>query len=175
MSRDNLKTIMSQAAGQPCIAAIALVLPLLPIVATAQTQEPPAVAGVWLDDTGEGAIEIAPCGDRICGRIVWLRAPLDKAGRPLTDGNNPDAAKRRRPICGLPVIGDLKRMAGGAWDGGWIYDPKDGKSYDVEIKPRSVDQLQVTGYLGTKWLSETFVWTRAPADLRRCQQVATQP
>jgi uncharacterized protein (DUF2147 family) len=128
----------------------------------------PPVAGVWLDDKGEGAIEIVPCADKLCGRIVWLKSPNDKAGRPLTDGYNPETAKRKRPICGLPVIGDLKRMPSGAWDAGWIYDPKEGKSYDVEVKLRSADKLQVTGYLGTKFFSETFVWTRAPATLPKC-------
>ncbi len=129
---------------------------------------PPGFTGVWLDDTGDGAIEIMPCGERLCGRIVWLKAPNDKAGRPLTDGFNPETTKRKRPICGLPVIGDLKRQTNGAWDAGWIYDPKEGKSYDVELKLRSSDRLQVTGYLGTKFFSETFIWSRAPAALPKC-------
>ncbi len=125
-------------------------------------------AGVWFDDTGDGAVEIGPCGDRLCGRIVWLKSPTDKSGRPLTDGYNPEAAMRKRPICGLPVIGDLKRQNNGAWDAGWIYDPKEGKSYDVELKLRSADRLVVTGYLGTKFLSESFIWTRAPATIPKC-------
>ncbi len=128
----------------------------------------PGFGGIWLDDTGQGAIEIAQCADRLCGRIVWLRAPVDKAGRPLTDGNNPDARQRVRPICGLPVIGDLRRQRDGSWDEGWIYDPKQGKQFDVELKLRTADALQVKGYLGIKFLSETFLWTRAPADLKRC-------
>lgn len=128
----------------------------------------PGFIGTWIDDTGDGAVEIAQCGDRLCGRIVWLKSPNDKGGRPLTDGYNPEAAKRKRPICGLPVIGDLKRQSNGSWDAGWIYDPKEGKSYDVELKMRSPDQLQVTGYLGTKFFGESFIWTRAPATLPRC-------
>ena len=51
---------------------------------------------------------------------------------------------------------------------GWIYDPKDGKAYDVEIRLQAPDRLQVKGYLGIKMLSETFVWQRAPTDLPRC-------
>lgn len=126
------------------------------------------LAGIWYDDTGKGAVEIGMCGARLCGRIVWLQQPNDKAGRPLTDGYNPEATKRNRPICGLAVIGDLQRQRDGAWDLGWIYDPKEGKSYDVELKLRAADRLQVTGYLGTKFLSESFIWTRAPATIPRC-------
>ena len=137
-------------------------------VAHAQVQGPTDYAGVWFDDTGEGAIELQPCGSSLCGRIVWLKSPTDKAGKPLVDGYNPEATARSRPICGLPVIGGVKPQRDGGWDEGWIYDPKEGKSYDVELKLKSPSQLQVTGYLGVKLLSETMVWTRAPADLKKC-------
>lgn len=124
--------------------------------------------GVWFDDTGRGAVEVLPCGDRLCGRIVWLQEATDKAGRPITDDYNPDPRLKRRPVCGIDVIGGLKRQQGGTWDEGWIYDPKQGKQFDVELKLRSADSLQVMGYIGVKFLSETFVWRRAPADLKRC-------
>lgn len=124
--------------------------------------------GVWIDDTGEGAVEIGPCGEQLCGRIVWLKEPLDKRGQTLRDGYNPDPRQRSQPICGLAVIGNLRLQRDGTWDRGWIYDPKEGKTYDVELKLRSANRLHVTGYLGVKFLSETFVWTRAPQTLPRC-------
>lgn len=130
--------------------------------------QPPGYNGVWYDDTGQGAIEIAPCPEGMCGRVVWLKAPLDKSGKPLTDGNNPDARQRARPICGMPILGGLKRQRDGSWDEGWIYDPKQGKQFDLELRMRAPDALQVTGYLGMKFLSETFIWKRAPADIKRC-------
>jgi len=129
---------------------------------------PPTPVGIWFDDTGQGAIEIAPCGQSLCGRIIWLKEMTDEKGQPLTDGFNPDPRNRERPICGLQIIGDLKLQPNGAWDEGWIYDPKEGKSYDVEISLRAPDRLQVKGYLGVKFLSESFVWQRAPAELPRC-------
>ncbi len=129
---------------------------------------PPGPVGVWYDDTGNGAVEIAPCGDRLCGRIIWLKDPVTKNGQVVTDALNPDPRQRLRPVCGIQVIGDLRVQPNGAWDKGWIYDPKEGKSYDVEIRLRSPDHLQVKGYLGVKFLSETFIWQRAPAELPRC-------
>lgn len=134
----------------------------------AGAQVPQAITGVWLDDTGQGAVEVYPCGDKLCGRIVWMKAPFDKSGKPQADVLNPDQAKRQRHVCGLQVIGDLKRQTNGSWDQGWIYDPKVGKSYDVELKLARPDRLTVTGYIGTKLLSETFVWTRAQPSLKSC-------
>lgn len=125
--------------------------------------------GVWIDDTGRGAVEIKPCGANLCGLIYWLQEPIStKSGRPVTDAYNPDPAKRTRAVCGLQVIGSAKQQPDGSWDEGWIYDPKVGKSYDVTFALEKQDRLSVTGYKGVKFLSKTFVWTRAPANLPRC-------
>lgn len=126
---------------------------------------PPSPAGIWVDHTGRGAIEILPCNNQLCGRIVWLKQPLDKQGRPLVDGLNEDRAKRTRPICGLQVIGGLKQTGRGVWDNGWIYDPEKGEQFDLEIRLRSPEVLQITGYLGVKFLSETYQWRRSAQPL----------
>ena len=155
------------------IAIVGISLGFASTVTSEQSPGPPAAwargyAGVWIDDTGQGAVQIEPCGANLCGRIVWLHAPHDPAGNPVKDELNPEPAARSRLICGLQVIGDLKRQTDSRWDGGWIYDPKVGKYYDVALRLRSSDQLEVTGYLGVKLLSETFTWKRAPEHLPSC-------
>ena len=129
-------------------------------------------AGIWIDDTGDGAVEIKPCvGTRteaLCGSIVWLKTGMDASGKPLRDGNNEDAKDRGRPICGLPTIGGLKRQPGGTLDDGWIYDPRRGQKFDLELTLKGPDKLQVVGYKAFKFLSKTFIWSRAPANLPRC-------
>jgi uncharacterized protein (DUF2147 family) len=144
---------------------------LFMIAGTAATQAagPDPFLGVWYDAKGEGAVELGPCGDKLCGRIVWVKDPVDKNGKPLVDLFNPEPAKKKRPICGLPIVGDLKRQANGSWDAGWIYDPNEGKSYDLEITSKGPDKLQIKGYVGMKFMSENFIWTRAPATLQRCK------
>ncbi|MFM9942515.1 MAG: DUF2147 domain-containing protein [Hyphomicrobiaceae bacterium] len=122
---------------------------------------PPGPTGLWIDHTGRGVIEIAACGPKLCGRIVWMKQPNDAQGRPLRDGLNPDKAQRVRAVCGLQVIGGLERQRDGSWDNGWIYDPEQGESFDVEIRLQGPDRLQVKGYKGLKFLNETFQWTRA--------------
>ncbi len=132
--------------------------------------------GLWLDHTGRGAVEIAPCAKSLCGRIVWLKEPTDKAGRPLVDGLNEDKRKRSRPICGLQVIGDVQRQQDGSWDNGWIYDPEQGESFDLELRLRGADGLQVKGYKGLKFLSETYQWKRTAAiPGQRCEQAGAVP
>lgn len=128
--------------------------------------QPPSEVGVWINHEGKGAVEIKPCGPALCGFIVWLRDPVNDQGQPLFDRYNLDETKRNRPICGLPVIGNVKRTSEG-WDEGWIYNPEEGAQYDVAIRAAG-DRLTVTGYKGVKLFSKTFTWTRAPADLQRC-------
>lgn len=106
--------------------------------------------GIWLDHTGRGAVQITDCAGNLCGRIVWTK-----------DSSNGS-------VCGKQVIGNAKPIAGGKWDGGWILDVDDDRKYQVEITPLSNGNLQVTGYLGSKLLSETMIWTRAPADTKTC-------
>jgi uncharacterized protein (DUF2147 family) len=109
--------------------------------------------GLWYDHTGRGAVEIVKCGNNLCGKLVWLKNPSHKEG------------------CGLQIIGDVKPVASGVWDGGWIIDPeKDLKTkYSVELTPVGTQALKVVGYMGTKFFSETMMWKRAPADLKRCR------
>lgn len=136
----------------------------------AQAAVPPGPVGLWIDHTGRGAVEISQCGTDLCGRIVWLKDPHDKQGRPLVDALNEDKRMRDRPICGLQIIGGLKLQRDGSWDNGWIYDPEQGESFDVEVRMRGTDGLQVKGYKGLKFLSETFQWKRAANDpqFQRC-------
>lgn len=163
-SRNGLKIRASQS-----LAALFLTLG-----AGAASAAPPLETGVWINHTGKGAVEIRPCGQTgasaktLCGFIVWLKEPNNKRGEPLTDGYNPDPAKRKRTICGLPVLGSLQRVSSG-YDNGWVYDPEQGAQFDAAIVAGKT-QLVLTGYKGVKFFSKTFSWRRAPADLPRCDQ-----
>lgn len=112
--------------------------------------------GIWLNDTGRGAIEIKPCGNALCGNVVWVKDTNDAKG------------------CGKQIIGNAAPVGGGRWDNGWIYSPERGRKYNVELKPLTNGTLRVTGYAGMRFLSKTMIWTRAPADLQLCGQPEKQ-
>ncbi len=117
------------------------------------------VNGVWIDHTGQGAVEIGPCGDRVCGRVVWLKKPTHKS-------------RSGKLICGTQVLGELRQMAADAWESGWIYNPEDEEKFSAALKLAGPDKLIVTGYLGIKLLGETFIWQRATAALELCAKAA---
>ena len=134
----------------------------------------PKEVGIWYDDTGKGAVRIEQCENKLCGKIYWLKDTVNAEGKPLIDRHNPNESQRTRPICGLQVFGGVADMGDGEWDTGWIYDPKEGKSYSVAMKLDGPDTLKVTGYLVMKLMGRTLTWKRAPADLPACAANATQ-
>ena len=106
--------------------------------------------GVWMNDTGRGAVEIKQCGDNLCGHVVWVKDTSDTKG------------------CGRQILGEVKPVGSNTWDNGWVYSPERKKKYDVELKPLSDGTLRVKGYAGTKLFSRTMIWKPAPDDLVRC-------
>lgn len=149
-----------------CVATCGAGSTVLPSLAQQPPAPPPGPIGVWIDHTGRGAVEIAPCGKKLCGRIVWMKQPNDKQGQPLRDALNPNRTLRTRAVCGIQVIGELERQGEGSWDNGWIYDPEQGEQFDVEIRLRGPNNLQVKGYKGLKLFNETFQWQRATTPLQ---------
>lgn len=106
--------------------------------------------GVWIDHTGRGAVEITQCGSNLCGHVVWIQDAKNAKG------------------CGIQILKDVKPVGSGKWDKGKIYDPDQDSNFDVELTPMGADKLKVVGYAGVKFLSQTFTWKRAPADLKKC-------
>jgi len=109
--------------------------------------------GVWIDQTGRGAVEIKPCGKKLCGHVVWARSRKDN-----------------KKGCGKKIIGNLKKVGSKTWDRGWIYSPERGRKFDLEIRTLSHNKLRILGYMGNKLFSKTMYWKRAPASLERCDQ-----
>lgn len=140
------------------ITSIQRALAALPVIlvtgaAAASGASPPL--GTWIDHTGRGAVEITDCNGALCGRVVWVKDAADAEG------------------CDMQIIGNAKPVAGGKWDGGWIYDPERRAKFDVELTPIGDQKLKVHGYAGMKFLGETMTWTRAPADLPKCGKGST--
>ncbi|WP_217632235.1 DUF2147 domain-containing protein [Rubrimonas cliftonensis] len=119
--------------------------------------------GFWRVESGAAVVEIAPCGEAACGRIVGLRDPLGANGAPLRDRRNPDAALRDRPICGMALLGGFTRDGNGsgdAWEGGTIYSAEDGETYSATMRLDAPDALRLRGYVGAPLFGATQRWRR---------------
>jgi len=116
------------------------------------------VLGVWSDEDGKSNIEIVPCGEFLCGHIVWLQDPADASGRPLTDINNPDKLLRSRPILGLKIIESLELDEDNSRLKGQVYNADNGKVYDIFLEPQA-ETMSVKGCLLNVFCGSQ-TWTR---------------
>jgi len=115
--------------------------------------------GTWLTQAGDAKVLVKRCGAAICGKVVWLKQPLDGAtGKPQTDDKNPDPSLRTRRIVGLQLFLDMLPATPSSWSGR-VYNADDGKSYDSTVALLDAGRLEVRGCVGALCGSE--IWTRS--------------
>jgi uncharacterized protein (DUF2147 family) len=128
----------------------------------AQSGAADAVVGTWLVEDKKAKIEIYNKGDRYYGKIIWLREPNDKNGKPKLDKENPEEKLRSRPLVGLVMLTGFVYDEDNVWEDGDIYDPKNGKTYSCEMTlAEDGKTLDVRGYIGFSFIGRSQTWTRA--------------
>jgi uncharacterized protein (DUF2147 family) len=140
----------------------------------AHSQSDPS--GVWLTQAGDARVQVSRCGAGICGRIVWLRDPIDpKTGQPQIDDKNQNRALQQRPIMGLSIFIGMQPSGTSKWSGK-IYNADDGQTYTAHVTAQSATTLEVQGCVGVFCGSET--WTRvggAPAGASAAKKNGAPP
>lgn len=134
-----------------------------------QTQgegQSPTPVGIWLHRDKGVEIEIAPCGERLCGTLVWLEKPSDTQGAPLVDSKNKSPALRNRPLLGLSVLSGLRRTGDNSWEDGRIYNPEDGNDYDAQVSLQDDRTLRLRASMLHSLLAKTLIWTRVDQTAR---------
>ena len=118
--------------------------------------------GRWMTEGGKSHVEIFACGQQLCGRIVWLKEPHFKDGKPKTDLNNPDKALKTRPIVGMQFLWNFVRSSSepNVWESGRIYNPEDGDVYKATMTLRPDGKLALRGYVGISLLGRSQYWER---------------
>ena len=134
----------------------------LPVGGAAQAQSgatsrDASVFGRWLTHDGSGIIEIKPCGNAACGRLVKVLDPE----APRNDVNNPDRSLRDRKLLGIRVLSGFKQD-GDRWEDGEAYDPQAGRTVRARMSLASPERLVVTGCVLI--VCKTKHWTRVGKD-----------
>jgi uncharacterized protein (DUF2147 family) len=125
------------------------------------------ILGEWFNEEKDSKIEVLKCGEKYCGKVVWLKDPNypegDKngiPGTPLLDHNNPNPGLRKTPIIGLQIMYGFSFDGGNIWSGGKVYDPKNGNTYKGKMTLVSPKTLKLRGFIGISLLGRNTVWTR---------------
>jgi uncharacterized protein (DUF2147 family) len=137
-----------------------ILLALLVLSFSSVAQQGDAVLGIWQSEHGNGRIQIYKTGELYNGKLVWLTKELNEAGKPKLDINNPVESLRSHPIKGLEVLKNFSYKNEGNWDGGTVYDPRSGKTYNCKLFMSSSDELEVRAFMGISLFGKTQVWSR---------------
>lgn len=143
----------------PAAFAASFALTVILLLGSAHAAPDASPAGVWLTQAGDAKVQVSRCGGALCGKVIWLRDPIDSAtGKPQADNKNQNPALRTRPIVGVQLFMDMKPSGPNAWSGR-IYNADDGQSYASTVTQTDAGRLEVKGCVGALCGSET--WSRA--------------
>jgi len=94
--------------------------------------------GDWFVEDKTAIIRIDSCGSALCGTVAWTK------DQGVVDKNNPDPAKRNRPILGSQLLLGMKPASDARWEGD-IYNPENGKTYSSRMWLKGDDTLRIEG------------------------------
>jgi uncharacterized protein (DUF2147 family) len=117
------------------------------------------IIGIWVPAKGTSQVRIFKATNgKFYGKVEWLETEKDKL-----DVNNPDVSQRDKKILGLMILKDFSyNEEKKRWEGGTVYDPDNGKTYDCFMWFNgSDDKMTLKGYvLGMKFVGRAEDWTR---------------
>lgn len=109
------------------------------------------IKGTWVTESGDAQVEIYEQNGKFNGKIVWLQKGPD-----TKDVHNANEKLRSRKLVGVNILSGLVKKKD-KWEGGRIYNPKNGKDYKCSMWLDG-KELKVRGHLGI--FHETQTWKR---------------
>lgn len=140
-----------------------LVLFLSLLISQAFAQEAQKIAGIWWNDKKTSKIEVKEENGKFSGTVIYINPEKYVNGEPEKDHENPNVKLRSRSRLGLQILSGLKfNPSDKEWQGGSIYDPDNGKTYDCFAWfDKDPNVLYLKGYVaGIKWLGRSTTWTK---------------
>ena len=97
-------------------------------------------SGTWLRENGESKVKIAPCGEALCGFVVWVKDP------------------KHQDNVGKRVFYDMAPSGDDKWKGK-AFNPEDGKTYTGTMT-LSGNRLTTAGCVLGGLICRSVSWNR---------------
>lgn len=140
---------------------LAAALSLLALGACAQQQAATSVKpaeaaqiGRWVTESGNLEVDIAPCGQALCGTVARVIAN--------TSMSDPSKAMEGPSPLGMKILTDFVPTTAGEWQG-QIFNRENGKTYDCLMSLNAPDQMKLHAYVGTPMMGKSQIWRRVAA------------
>ena len=138
---------------------ILFILLLTVVNAFSQKTKADQILGTWLNADKDAKVEIYKSGDHYFGRLIWGKEMYEADGRTSRkDVENKDQKLKSRNLKDLVMLSNFV-YHDDVWDGGEIYDPRNGSTYSCTLKLKG-GKLDIRGYIGISLFGKTTVWER---------------
>jgi uncharacterized protein (DUF2147 family) len=119
------------------------------VAAAAQAPAESPMYGVWLNHKGNVKVETKPCGQYMCGTVVWA---------------SPDALKEARDsgtdnLVGLQLMRQYHPTTKGEWEGS-VFVPDLKRTFYSRLYRLSDDKIRISGCILGGLLCKYQTWTR---------------
>ncbi len=120
---------------------------LPPTMIALAAAQPAPVDGYWKNPIGSAIIAVAPCGNVLCGKVVWASA----RGRR-------EVARTTSHVVGTVVLTDV-RPKGSGWTGK-LFIPDDNIYVSAKLRLLDSSRLKLTGCAVAGLFCRSQIWTR---------------
>ena len=110
-----------------------------------------AIEGLWKNPIGSAIISVAPCGNALCGKVVWA-----------SERGQREVAKTTSNVVGTTVLTDVKPKGKG-WTGK-LFIPDDNIHVSAKLQLLSASELKLTG-CAMALFCRSQIWTRTEEPL----------
>lgn len=116
--------------------------------------------GEWWTENNVGRVRFSKDHDGTYrGTTTCCKAEKPNPDNPPVDLHNPNPKMRGRSTVGIVLIWKLAYEDGEFVDG-YVYNPRDGKTYRFEAKIIDKNTVKIRGYMGIPLLGQSQVWKR---------------
>ena len=123
--------------------AMRLCLALAALLLTTSSSRADDVFGTWLRDNGNVRVKFEPCGDAICGNIVWLKPGSDMKAK-----------------IGQRLFYDMRSSGANSWTGK-AANPDSGSIYSGKMSVAG-STLSTSGCIVGGLICKSANWRRVP-------------
>jgi uncharacterized protein (DUF2147 family) len=119
--------------------------------------------GEWWTQGNEGRIRITRDRDGTFRGTTTCCVPAKPTkDHPAQDIHNPNPERRLRSTVGIVIIWKLTYEGDGEYVDGHVYNPRDGKTYRIDMQVIDRNTVKIRGYLAIPLLGQSQIWKRVP-------------
>jgi uncharacterized protein (DUF2147 family) len=135
------KLLVACAAGVAALSSVS--------AGVADAASPIQASGVWRNPKNSVHVRMQPCGNTVCGVVVWANARAQQKAR--------EAGTPR--LVGTQLFREFRQIGPGEWSGR-VFVPDMNKTFSGSMKAEGPNAITGRGCLFGRFLCKSQTWTR---------------